>query len=271
MTNFLKFYITSIMMFLSASASALVIPQGGKGDGRIQTAFYSPSQVYNIKANIGRAVLIQFEEDEFLDEETGLLGMGDATAWNLAVKANNVLFKPLTENPDTNLIVNTNKRTYAFELSVLPKGKQMDTYVLRFTYPKKKVVSREEQLKKQISKQFSNSKVNVNRMNQNYWGYGDDELAPTALYDDGRFTYFEFDNNKDLPNIYKIMPDGTEMLLNFTVKGNTLIVHQLNKEFYLRLGSKVLGIINKGFDVNGRFNYHGTGNEIDVRVIKEKN
>ncbi|ADU91097.1 P-type conjugative transfer protein VirB9 [Taylorella equigenitalis] len=270
----MKYFLSTFVAFIlliAGNAYALVIPQGGKGDGRIQTAFYTPTQVYNIKASIGRAVLIQFEEDEYLDEEMGLLGMGDATAWNVAVKANNVLFKPLSENPDTNLIVNTNKRTYAFELSVLPKGKQMDTYVLRFTYPKKQMISRDEELRDQVSKEFANKSVNVKRMNQNYWGYGDDELAPTALYDDGRFTYFEFDNNKDLPNIYKIMPDGTEMLLNFTVKGNTLIVHQLNKEFYLRLGTKVLGIVNKGFDVNGRFNYHGTGNETDVRVLREKN
>ena len=89
-----------LLSFPFTSAQALSIPQGSKADPRIQTVTYNADNVINIRAKVGRAVLVQLEEDEHLDED-GLLGMGDSQAWNLAVKGNNILFKPTTANPDT--------------------------------------------------------------------------------------------------------------------------------------------------------------------------
>lgn len=51
----MKYFLSTFVAFIlliAGNAYALVIPQGGKGDGRIQTAFYTPTQVYNIKASI---------------------------------------------------------------------------------------------------------------------------------------------------------------------------------------------------------------------------
>ena len=59
------------------------------------------------------------------------------------------------------------------------------------------------------------------------WGKGNKALAPTAAYDNGRFTYFSFDNGRELPLIYKVMADGTEMLLNSHVEGDTVVTMKL--------------------------------------------
>lgn len=265
-----KLTIVSAFLLGVNTAHALAIPQGSKLDPRIQIATYNASQVYHVKAAVGRAVLVQFEDGEVLDEESGLLGMGDSQAWNLAVKGNNILFKPLAANPDTNLIVNTNKRTYVFQLSVEEKGGQADTYVLRFHYPDTVAANRAAELAKQQQVQsiLDGEHVYADRKNQDYWGYGDKELAPTAMYDDGRFTYIDFNNNRDMPSVYKIMPDGTESLVNYHVKGYTVVVHELAQTFILRLGEKVLGINNRGFNESGHFNHLGTGNDNEVRLVK---
>lgn len=265
-----KLSVMTAFLLAITSANALVIPQGSKLDPRIQTATYNPSQVYHVKAAVGKAVLVQFENGEVLDEASGLLGMGDSQAWSLAVKGNNILFKPLVTSPDTNLIVNTNKRTYVFQLSVKQKLSQADTYVLRFFYPDTTRAKQHAELAKQQQAQaiLDGEHVYVDRKNKNYWGYGAKALAPTAMYDDGRFTYIEFKNNRDMPSIYKVMSDGTESLVNFHVKGYTVVVHELAKTFILRLGNDVLGIENRGFNSSGYFNHTGTSSDNTVRLVK---
>ncbi len=117
--------------------------------------------------------------------------------------------------------------------------------------------------------QSVNGKANTIQIsNTNYWGYGDKALAPTAAWDNGRFTYFSFNNAKDLPTIYKILTDGTETLVNSHIDGDTVVVHETGKTFILRLGKSVLGIDNRGFDAVGQFNRTGTNDNSSVRIAK---
>jgi len=259
-------------IFMAGQANALSVPKGSSSDPRIQTVTYSPNNVVHIRAQIGRAVLVQLEADERLDGDSAALGMGDAEAWKLNVRGNNIIFKPTAPNPETNLIVTTNKRTYVFQLSIDGRGRQAPTYVLRFRYPdtQRANVAAQRAKNDQAHEILSGKKLrpNVVRANQNYWGYGDKALTPTAMYDDGRFTYLEFDNGRDMPSIYKIMPDGTESLVNLHVEGNTVVVHELSNKFVLRLGNTVLGVDNRGFNVRGRFNQTGSGLDGRVRIVK---
>lgn len=256
-------------VFMS-QAHALAIPKGSAQDSRIQTVTYSKHNVIKVTAQVGKAVLIQFEDDERLEGDSATLGMGDAEGWNLAVKGNNILFKPLVYQSDTNLIVQTNKRTYIFQLSIDNETKN-PTYALRFYYPDtEKAKLAAEKVKNQKALDVLNNQHNrfeVVITNDDYWGYGDKYIKPTALYDDGKFTYFEFANGKNLPTIYKVLPDGTEALVNKHVKGHTVIVHEVGDEFVLRLGMSVLGIKNQGFNADGQFNTTGTSGH-DVRIIK---
>lgn len=264
----MKKYFLSVFLLMSASAQALQIPKAGALDPRMQTATYHPNQVYAIKSSVGRAVLVQLEEDERLTEETGLLGMGDAQAWNLAVKGNNILFKPLVANPDTNLLITTNKRTYAFALSVNTNANQANTYVLRFRYPDTERANYLAKLKAQEqAKRITDTERRAKAVNNQYWGYGDIALKPTAMYDDGRFTYLEFDNQNALPAFYKVNADQSEALVNFHVEGKTVVIHELSEKFILHLGQSVLGIENRGFS-QGAFNAQGAHDPQQIRVLK---
>ena len=253
---------------LSASASAVVVPTASVKDSRIQTVMYSPNDVVHVRARIGNAVLVQLEDDERLNgDETAALGMGDASAWKLSVKGNNIIFKPAAASPDTNMIITTNKkRTYVFDLSTsASKGKkaQATTYVLRFIYPDTAAYKARAEAEKQaraleqlrLAGQGPNAKHNYD-----YWGTGDKALAPTAAYDNGR----------ELPLIYKVMDDSTEALLNSHVDGDTVVVHETAKRYVLRLGKSVLGLENRGYNENGSFNRTGSGNRDFVRLSKEK-
>lgn len=267
-----------LMGLIPAVSCAVSIPKGSAKDGRIQTVMYNPDDVIHIHARIGEAVLIQLEDGELLTgDPTSGLGMGDAAAWNLAARGNNLYMKPVASAPATNMLITTSKkRTYAFDLSLTGKknGKyvQKPTYILRFVYPDTAAYKARAEAQKQAKAleklKAAGHRPNA-RHNYNYWGKGDKTLAPTAAYDNGRFTYFSFDNGRELPLIYKVMDDGSEMLLNSHVDGDTVVIHETAKHFVLRLGKSVLGLENRSFNEKSSFNRTGAGSRDSVRIEKD--
>ena len=199
------------------------------------------------------------------------LGLGDKQAWNLGIKGNNIVFKPTAKLPDTNLLIQTNKRSYAFSLSLKPVKNQRPTYILRFIYPDSKDAQNRAMAEKQakaLDKLYRAGSLKKAVHNQNYWAFGDKALTPTAAYDNGRFTYLSFDNGKELPMVYKVMEDGSEALLNTHMEDDVIVIHETAKKFVLRLGKSVLAIENRGFNDKGSFNRTGTDNNDSVRVTR---
>ena len=250
--------------------AAFLLPTLAFADPRIRTEDYSNQKVYPIYAQVGRAAMVQLADGEFLDTQSSLTGMGDALAWKLAVRGNNIIFKPVEEKPVTNLIVVSNKRTYAFDLK-LASNKQPPTYILRFRYPEEIRQARAAKAAKhQAAAQALQQAGGVQAMgdNRNYWGYGDKTLAPTAMWDNGRFTYFRFNNGRTLPVIYRINADGSESLTDSHTEGDTTVVHETAAKFILRSGKSVLGIENRSYNATGTFNRHGTDDGESVRLVK---
>lgn len=264
----------AIMAAFILPAVGETIPKGALRDSRVQTAEYHADQVYRIRGQVGRASMVQLEEGETLSGDNATLGMGDSEAWKVAVKGNNIVFKPVVAHPGTNMLVTTNKRTYAFSLTLVNANhKQAPTYILRFTYPdtiKKRDIQEAENLSKamDLMKASGVSAGGLSAHNMDYWAYGDRNLTPTAAWDNGRFTFFSFNNGRDLPTVYKIMPDKTEALINTHIEGDTVVVHETAARFVLRLGKSVLGIDNRGFNATGQFNRTGTDDDTAVRIVK---
>jgi len=239
-------------------------PVPSRKDSTIQYANYYPDEVYNIYTQYGMVSVVEMEADERLDGDSAALALGDATAWTLVVKGRNIIFKPNQKSPDTNLVISTNKRTYVFNLRLADQDNL--TTLLRFYYP---LDSRKEAL---LNKVGSATKP-IMKKNEAYFGYGDyigRQLRPTAMWDDGLFTYLEFDNAKELPAVFKVSPDGTESIVNTHVEGKKLVIHEIAQTFYLRLGRAVLGIENKGYvaQSEGQFNQTGTSQPDAIRLKK---
>ena len=104
-------------------------------------------------------------------------------------------------------------------------------------------------------------------MNYVYYGKGDKKIAPTAVWDDNNFTYIQYADNRDLPAVYKINPDGSEMLINTHIEDDTLVIHETAEQFVLRLGKSVVGIRNGAYKT-GKFNRLNTNTPNAVRLDK---
>ena len=259
-------------------AYAASIPNHAHQDSRIQYVDYDPDNVVKIRAKIGHTVTVQLDKSE--DAEKGVVAMGDAQAWNMAVKGNNLIFKPTATSPATNLTVITDKRTYVFDLSLAGciKGKkkrcvatQEPTYLLRFHYPteeekarKKRAAQQERALNMMVKFGLSKETAQLNYL---YYGKGDKAIAPSAIWDDGRFTYIQYADNRDLPAVYKINPDGSEMLVNSHMEEDVIVVHETAPKLIIRLGESVLGVENKGYKT-GQYNRLKTNQPDAVRINK---
>jgi hypothetical protein len=255
---------------LTAAVCAVVCFQTAFADARIRTETYSPQKVYSIYAKVGRAALVQLEDGERLKGDAATLGMGDADAWKVGVRGNNIVFKPTADKPATNMIIVSDRRIYVFDLKMADKN-HPPTYVMRFDHPDSRQRAQRQAEDKRaaaLAKLDAAGGLSVPSENRNYWGRGSRELAPTAAYDNGRFTYFVFDNGRTMPAVYRKEADNSETLLNTHMEDNTVVIHETAARFVLRLGSSVLGVENRGYRANGRFNRTGTDDRESVRLTK---
>lgn len=244
-------------------------------DNRIRNEIYNKDAVYNVFTRVGRASLIQFEDDETLVvSPSSVLGIGEANDWDLGVRGSSLAIKPLKAKPATNLLVVTNKRSYAFELLPAPKNSQ-PTYILRYRYfdtEQARAAAEAAAEAKRVSITAASKAAPV-KVNTNYVWRGDNELfKPTGAYDDGRFTRLIYDSAVELPVFYKVLPDGSEALLNYNVDQQDrriVILQEVIRTVRARQGNDVIEIVNKGY-VLPKLNMTGTSVHGAVRVDKEQ-
>lgn len=266
--KFKKVCVGLCVALLAISAQAEQLPIASELDNRVQLFNYNPDDVYLISTQVGYASLIQLEQGEYFDDES-VLGMGDAESWSLAVRSNNIVFKPINHQPDTNIVLVTNKRTYAFQLST---GRGEPTYIARFRYPKDPSTQNQEaknNLTVDTLKQVGIDNLGRGlfieaKYNTQYKYRGEAMLKPTAVWSNGRFTYLKFAHAGDLPSVYRVMPDNSEMLVNSHIEEDILVVQEVSQLYRLRFGRAVGDVANVEVKIP-TFNTDGTS---DSRLIR---
>lgn len=228
-------------------------------DSRVQTAFYTPDNVFRMQAVVGRSSMVQLPLNETVNGDSGLIVTGDPAAWSIGVnKAGNIVaIKPTTDQePNTNLIINTNLHTYLLELKLVKQVSQM-TYALRFIYPElpKKAVVVHPKDPDPCPGPIDTFQIR-----------GDKSIAPDEGWDNGTFTCFRFMTNAPRPAIYQVMPDGTETLATGRNEQNIMVVHGVSNLFRFRLNGLVLEARTQQ-RVGGLYNYNGTTTG-EVREVK---
>lgn len=243
-----------ILASLTSVVHAETVGKGTQLDKRIQTATYSPDNVFRINSVIGRASSIKLEAGETIWKDDGIMVTGDPNAWDIGPNKSGdmVAIKAKTDQePDTNFIVNTNRRTYVFELKLV-KDVAQSTYLLRFNYPKPPKVG---------DSPFVGRDLNQNpcsgRENRRYEKRGELIISPSEVWDNGTFTCMRFPTNAPRPVVYEVLPDGTETLVNFHNVNDILVIHSVSSMFKLRLNKLVLAI-RTSVNNTGFYNYNGT-------------
>ncbi|MBC3997481.1 TrbG/VirB9 family P-type conjugative transfer protein [Morganella morganii] len=238
---------------ISFQAYSAAVPRSSGADARVQEIMYNPNNVTVVKVKSGVATLIQLEQDEFLEGDYTGMGLGDPLAWNVSVRGNNIFLRPVAEQPDTNIGLVTNKRTYSIQLT--DSAGAQPTYIMRYVYPKKP-----EPVKQTVF--LGKSKVDIpcfngGKVNVEYEVKGDKSLTPSAVWDNGEFTCFKWTNAVDLPVIYRVLPDGKEQLADYHMDKNVMVIHTVSPRFVIRLGQSVMDV-KTDHTIQRGYNYKGT-------------
>ena len=83
-------------------------------------------------------------------------------------------------------------------------------------------------------------------------GKGSEDIVPNLVFDDGRFTYFRFPGNREIPAVFQRGSDGVESVVNAEMEGDLLRVDRVGRQFYLRMGNQAVRVWNDAFEIDGR-------------------
>ncbi len=237
-------------MFFLGMAALLVLPASAIAsrearpiatDPRIKVIMYSPNEVFKFTGFLGFQSSIEFAPDE----EIGTISVGNSISWMLNPSGNRLFLKPIEPDATTNMTLITNKRTYLFELHASTTEEITDknlTFQLRFVYPGEET----EIVNTGPESGLPDIENEPEKYNFRYSIQGSDFIAPIRIFDDGRFTYFEFRNkNAEVPAFFSVDAQGNESIINYRARGDYIIVERVSGRMTLRHGGDVVCVFNE--------------------------
>lgn len=244
-------------------ALALDVPKASRADHRVRYAAYNPADVIQLDAVIGVATHIILEEGETYNYHV----FGDSAAYAFTYKDNHLFFKPIAQQANTNLIVVTNRRSYAFRLTYSDTPDARSLYKLIIRYPdseaKRAQATRDQA---SIRTAFAQAGAPVNW--QGYTQSGDLSLAPVHAWDDGHQTWLQFARQADIPTVYRVTPEGQEVITNYHMADDrTMVLHRTAARWHIRLGTQVLAIHNEAYGQTEVPAHTGTVSPEVVRTV----
>lgn len=273
----------------SSGAFALNEKTNSPYDFRIKSVVYNPLDVVELDAVAGVSTHIQMAPDETYVTHV----FGESGGWVLTSNENNIFVRPVAELSDTNLTIISNKRTYYLVLHCIsyaekkqPDGTVKQEFIktpwqakqatvgLIYKYPFEDMALANRKLEERRVQEALNKADTTGPRNIDYQMSdepGTEYIRPTWVWDNYRSTSFEFPANAELPTIFVVGSDGKESVANVTPMGensNILVVPQTAKMWKVRMGDKVVGVVNGNYNPSLGANPSNTVTPEVKRVLK---
>ena len=243
-----------LVSLLFAGAVRAVDLPGWNEDSRVRQVIYRADDVVRVEAQRGFATHIALGPREHIK----VVAPGDRDGWQVVASKgdHDVYLKPQLAAHDSNLEIRTDRHSYSFDLVVLPLKSKFgnDRVMYRVTFVYLDELTKPAQGNSDVelvAKRLAQPAAVRNARYSMQVMPNSDDIAPTAAWDDGRFTYLRVPNNRRMPAIFRVADDGTESVVDKHVDGDTIVVHEVAKRFVLRLGAEVVGIWNDAYDMDG--------------------
>lgn len=209
------------------AAMAETTPRPGNLDNRVRLATWTDGQVYRIVTTLTRVTTVEFGEGETIRS----IIAGDTAGFQFDGVPGGRAFaiKPAAAGVATNITVYTNRRSYYFHVV---EARETPHYVVQFRYP-------ETQLPPARA-------VAADAPNANYAVSGREEFTPTAIWDDGTFTYFRFARNAPIPAIFRHSDSGERAVNSSAPEDGIIRVSGVSRQWVLRLGEAVICVQDLG-------------------------
>lgn len=227
-----------------ANGEARVQPTRAGYLNAIQVYPFSDGALYQVYAAPGEITDIALEPGEQL-VGSGPVAAGDTVRWIVGdtesgagpEKRIHILIKPTRPDLISNLVINTDQRTYHLELRSDEK-----TYMasVSWAYPQDQLIAlRHENAIAEAAAPIATG-VDIDALNFRYRIEGDTPpWRPLRAFDDGRQVFIEFPTGirrGEMPPLWVIGPEGGGELVNYRVRDHHMIVDRLFAAAELRLG-----------------------------------
>ncbi len=231
-----------------ATEAARVSPRAAGWQGATQLFVYAPGGLYQVYAAVGQVTDIVLQEGETLSD-TGAVAAGDTVRWVIGEAASgsgrgrrtHILVKPTDPGLRTNLVINTDKRTYHVELRSTSA-----TYMasVGWSYPQDEIIAVRARI--EAAAAVANTQVQTGidpaKLDFAYRLSGaNPPWKPVEVFDDGAKTYLLFPDTiaqSELPPLFLIGEKNKAELVNYRVAGRYIVVDRLFSVAELRLGTK---------------------------------
>ena len=230
---------------VAANAAARVQPVRDGFVNAIQQYPWTDGALYQLYAAPGQVTDIALQEGEHL-AGTGPVAAGDTVRWIIgdttsgsgATARVHILVKPTRSDLVTNLIINTDRRTYHLELRATPA-----TYMasVSWNYPQDRLIALRGELAADAAAMPVAAGIDIDALDFRYTIDGDKPAwRPVRAFDDGRQVYIEFPASiaqGDMPPLFVVGADGEGELVNYRVRDRYMIVDRLFAAAELRMGT----------------------------------
>jgi type IV secretion system protein TrbG len=212
----------------------------------IQVYPWSDGALYQLYAAPGEITDITLQPGEQL-VGTGPVAAGDTVRWIIGdtesgagpTKRIHILVKPTRPDLVTNLVIDTDRRTYHLELRSDTK-----TYMaaVSWIYPEDQLVALRQQNAAAAAAAPVAAGVDINALNFRYRIEGDTPpWRPVRAFDDGQKVFIEFPSGiaqGEMPPLWVIGAEGDGQLVNYRVQGNHMIIDRLFAAAEMRFGGE---------------------------------
>ncbi len=230
----------------AANTAARVQPSRAGYVNAVQVYPFADGALYQLYAAPGEVTDIALEPGEQL-AGSGPVAAGDTVRWIIgdtesgsgATKRVHILVKPSRPDLETNIVIDTDRRTYHLEMRSTER-----TYMasLSWSYPQDQLIALRKQASEAQAAQPVAAGVDVDALNFRYEVEGDHPpWRPLRAFDDGRQVYIEFPSGigqGEMPPLWIVGAEGGAELVNYRVTGRYMVVDRLFAAAELRLGSK---------------------------------
>jgi type IV secretion system protein TrbG len=228
-----------------ANAAARVQPTRRGYLNAVQVYPFADGALYQVYASPGQVTDIALQEGEQL-VGSGPVAAGDTVRWIIgdtesgtaAAKKVHILVKPTRPELITNLVINTDRRTYHLELRSTER-----TYMasVSWIYAQDQLIALRRQNAWADAAAPVETALDIDNLRFRYAIDGDNPpWRPLRAFDDGKKVYIEFPRGiaqGEMPPLFIVGPEGkTSQLVNYRVRASHMIVDRLFAAAELRLG-----------------------------------
>lgn len=205
-------------------------------DGALYQVYTAPGQITDIALQPGEQLV---GAGPVAAGDTVRWIIGDTTSGTGNTQQVHILVKPTRADLSTNLIINTDRRTYHLEVRA-----SVSTYMasVSWTYPQDELIAIRGRARAADAAAPVATGIILPNLSFGYRISGDKpDWRPLRVFDDGVRTFIEFPTSiarGEMPPVFVLGADGQSELVNYRVAGRHIIVDRLFAAAELRIGDR---------------------------------